>query len=102
MNKITLAAAALLVSSTASAAGQTFQWSATDLTTLDGVARTHQRIEATARHFCRNALSGTRGVGRYGECIQAVVDELVGGIDDPRLTAYAHTGTVDQSLLARR
>lgn len=105
MNRaVSLAAAASLMAwaTVASAEDTVFQWQAGDLNTLERIADTHQRIGRVARDYCTVALRGTREAGRLNRCIKAVVDEVVDSIDDPRLTAYATTGKVDDSLLATR
>lgn len=104
MNRsLILAAASLLASASMAATGDhVFQYQSGDLTTLERIASTHDRIEDAARDYCQDALYGTRDPGRFERCVTAVVDEVVGGIDDVRLTAYNETGTVDESLLAQR
>lgn len=103
MNKIALVIAALTLSGAAAASMErpVFQWSPEDLATLDSVAGTHARIETTAKRFCREFLSGTRGLTHERHCIDAVVGEIVDSVNDRRLTAYHQTGTVAAELLAR-
>lgn len=99
MHKLALAVAGLTLSG-AAAADSSFRWSPDDLATLDGIAATHDRIEAAARDYCRSYTSGTPGLRVWRSCVDAVVDEIVISIDDQRLTAYANTGRVDEALLA--
>ncbi len=97
------AAAAILVGACAASADDTvFRWQASDLATPERVAGTHSRIEALARDYCEQALYGTRDLRRRNQCVGAVTDELVGGIGDSRLTAFAETGQVQDGSLARR
>lgn len=104
MNRLSIVAAASLMASASIAAtgNHVFQYQSGDLTTLDRIVSTHHRIEGAARNYCQDALYGTRDPGRFDRCVRAVVDEVVDGIGDARLTAYSETGTVDASLLARR
>ena len=100
MKKLALSLATLAFSAAAAAGDPVFRFSPDDLTTLERIAATHERIEVTAQDYCREHLKGTRGVQPWRTCVSAVVDEIVGSIDDKRLTAYAETGTVDDDLLA--
>jgi UrcA family protein len=100
MKRLTLALGALVLAGAAAAEPTPFQWSADDLVTLEGIAQTHQRIQAAANNFCRDHLRGSRGLSSRRQCIVAIEDEIVAGIGDRRLTAYARTGTVEQDLLA--
>jgi UrcA family protein len=103
VKQLTVTLGSLLLAAAATAADRpVFRWSAEDLGTLDRIARTHERAQATAHAFCRDHLRGTRGVWLQRECVTAVVDEIVLSVDDQRLTAYARTGKVDEDLLARR
>ena len=100
MKMFALALATLAFSAVAAAEDPVFRFSPEDLTTLEKIAATHERIEATAESYCQDHLKGTRGVQPWRTCVAAVVDEIVASIDDQRLTAYAETGTVDEELLA--
>lgn len=100
MNKLSLAAVALALSGTAFAENHAFQWAQQELTTLDGIAATHARIESEARDFCRAHIRGTPDLRTWRSCVEAVEEELVMRVNDQRLTAYARTGTVDKALLA--
>lgn len=99
MHKLAIAVAALSLSG-AAAADPSFRWSPNDLATLEGIAATHARAEAAARDFCRDYTNGRTGLLVWRSCVDAVTDEIVTGIDDQRLTAYAETGTVDEAQLA--
>lgn len=100
--KTFLPAALALLLSGGAVADTTFQWQADDLATADRMVQTHQRIETTARNYCRELLFGTRDMTRRSQCLREVAGEMVSAIDDPRLTAYAKTGRLETSQLARR
>lgn len=103
MKSIQLALIVLVLAGPAAAADRfTFRSSADDLATLAGIADTHRRIKEVARDYCRDSLHGTRGIARMVGCIRSVTDDIVDGVNDRGLTAYAGTGRVDQDLLARR
>jgi UrcA family protein len=101
MTRIALTLAALTFATAAIAGdGPVFRWAPDDLTTLNGVAATHQRVEDTAKGFCKHYLRGTRGINLMRSCVSRVSSEIVAGVADPRLTAYAESGKVDDELLA--
>ena len=101
MNKIALTLAMLSLAGAAAASDRpVFRWAPEDLTTLERVALTHERVEEAARDFCQAHVNGTRGLRQWRACITAVEDEIVASVGDQRLTAYAETGTVDAELLA--
>jgi UrcA family protein len=79
-----------------------FQWSPSELRTLEGIEATHERVIDLAREVCRVHLRGTRGISRTISCVGAVADEIVERVNDQRLTAYATTGRVSAELLASR
>lgn len=86
----------------ASAAPRVFQWSSAELSSLDGIVSTHQRIQNAARSYCQDRLHGTRGVWQMRTCVSAVTDEIVTSVGDARLTAYVRDGVVADDQLARR
>lgn len=100
MTRLIAFAAALLFSSTAFAGDQVFRWSSQELASIDGIKSVHRRAEDQARAFCSEFLRGTRGLSRQARCFNEIVDEIVGSVNDQRLTAYAKTGRVDPDLLA--
>ena len=104
MTKTAVSLAALILASGIAVAedGSVFRYSANDLSTLDGIVATHDRIEIAARNFCGVHLQGTRDLGRVRQCLENVTDEIVSSIDDVRLTAYSRTGEVAEDLLAQR
>ncbi len=80
-----------------------FAWSAGDLTSAEGVTSTYERAEQFAKRFCRSHLSGSaRELSRSSSCRVQVTKEIVAGVNDARLTAYAETGVVDARLLAQK
>lgn len=101
MSKFTLTLTALtFAASAATADDPVFRWAPDDLATLQGVTATHQRVQDTAKAYCKDYLRGTRGISRMARCIDRLADEIVEQVADPRLTAYAQNGTVDEKLLA--
>lgn len=103
MKKTILTLGALVVAGVASAGEpRVFQWSAVDLTTSEGIAETHSRIEATADRYCRDYLRGTRGLRQNSQCVAAVTDEILLSVNDPQLTAYARSGARSDELMAAR
>lgn len=100
MKKLAITLVTLSFAGAAAAADPVFRWDPQELTTLERIAATHERIEATASDYCRDHLDGTRGLSGWRDCVKAVTEEIVTSVDDVRLTAYATTGTVDEALLA--
>lgn len=80
----------------------TFAWSPKELSTLEGIQTTHQRIESMAARFCQKQLRGTRGLSSQVRCGQGVVSDIVARIGDARLTAFSATGKVSAELMASR
>ncbi len=102
MTRLIVLAAALLFSNLTFAGDQVFRWSSPELASIDGIKSVHRRAQAHARAFCSDFLRGTRGLSRQARCVNEIVDEIVSGVNDIRLTAYVKTGRVDPDLLARR
>lgn len=105
MNKIASCLGTIILvgaAATANAETDKFAFSPAELTTMQGIQSTHARIESKAQRFCREMLHGTRNLSGMTSCVRAVTNEIVDNIGDGRLTAYARTGRVDESLLARR
>lgn len=99
---LTAAASILVCAAAANADDTVFRWQSSDLATAERIAGTHTRIESAARDYCGQALYGTRDLRRMNQCVSAVMEEVVDGIGDSRLTAYAQTGQVDDRTVARR
>lgn len=63
-------------------------YSAADLSSREGVAALHQKIEKTARDHCPSYFS-IRSISDSRACVRDVSNDLVKSIDNPQLTAYA-------------
>lgn len=103
MKKLALTIATLSLAGAAAAVTAqepVFRWTPEELTTLERIAATHDRIKHTAAEYCQDHLNGTRALSAWRSCVKAVSEEIVMNIDDARMTAYATTGTVDEALLA--
>lgn len=92
-----------MAASTVASAGShaSFVWTTDDLASAEGVVSTYQRVESMARDYCRQHLAATRDLRLDAACRSRVSEEIVAGIGDARLTAYAETGSIDPQLLAR-
>ena len=85
MERTILTFALVLLASTASAENYGFSYSATDLNSASATKNLLREIERTASQHCREEDSGARDA-----CEDKVVDDIVGQIDNARLTKYAN------------
>ena len=67
-------------------------YSAQDFQSVDTVKSLHERIVRTATRFCpTHRLVGS--ISRVNDCVNDVVDDLVGKIERPSLDAYVRGET---------
>ena len=102
MKRLIPGLAAVLLSAPLAAAEPAFSWSPSDLSTPDGVVRTHERIVVVAEDYCREHLEGTRNLSVFRACAAAVEDEIVGSIGNHILAVYSRTGVLETPRVATR
>ncbi len=98
MKKLITASCALIFCGQAFAAGEgyTLNYSAEDLKSVAGAKQVHGKILRTAREYCPSYFV-TKDLSDRSACVADVVNDLVGQIDHPTLTAV-HTN--DKAMLA--
>ena len=88
MIKTTLAAAALLLASSAFADQFRFSYTEADFSSPNAVAALHQRIQSSARSYCNREYFTDRSLREVQACVVDVAAQMVDGIDDRRLAGH--------------